>query len=638
MRKALVLIGLLVAALLGWFALKRGQAGAESLAPPAAEAAARADAPHPLDPLPDASAAAGREAAVPAVTTEPAKTTAADTEADGIALRGTIVAIDENGVEHASEDGKFGLVAWKGQGSGGVQTVAVHSGAWTARVARGVEIGCQDAELGGRSAVPDGEVLNHPLRFPVPADGAVALRVRWLRALRIFVRDRDSKLDLADVTLVRAEGWPRPDVAHPGDVTAQRVLAQSKPSPVTLAPMSERELALQAGSPGHAWTLMKLDTAESVDRYVTLDPGGDLELELVAERIDKSTVVRVRDAMTLVVAEIDVADRRRLAFEGLRTGRCSVSAEIGQWWKTPIVLGTSEVEIRAGERAHALLTLASPPADVSVALGGELVVPVEWGTKELQLRVDLLDPPLGGREKFHWIHSRQMRADPERAGVWHWRIEGMQPGRYQLGVMPFCYSITLGVPATGLENVLIEVPKPGDARVRVVDAASGADAQVEHVYWNCRPPEGAQGAGSGRAEWDADARRWKLRAPRGEVELRAGGGDYKDLRQLVELREGTNEIVLEVTHQYSVLFKLAQAGHAVHWPDVVQIRMRPKEGGEEQSAWSSGREDVRVPFEHPGVWIVTLPEISGYEPVAPFEVRVDPEHGTEQTVELVPKG
>ncbi len=302
------------------------------------------------------------------------------------------------------------------------------------------------------------------------------------------------------------------------------------------------------------------------------------------------------------------------------------------------MLGQNEVEIRAGERAHTLLTLGKAPTDVSVALGGELLVPEAWGTKNPMLLVELLDPPLGGREKFHWIHSAQMRADPERAGVWHWRSEGMQPGLYQLGVSPFSYSITQSVPATGLEDVRIEVPKPCDAQVRVVDAASAADASVEFVYWNCRRPEGVTGAGGSRAEWDPGARRWKLRAPLGEVELRTHGGDFKELSKRVELREGVNEFVLEVQHQCSVLFHLAHAGHAVHWPDVVQIQLRPKESGEEQSFWSSGREDVRVPFEKPGAWIVTLPEISGYEPVPPFEVRVDPEHGTEQTVELVPKG
>jgi hypothetical protein len=87
-----------------------------------------------------------------------------------------------------------------------------------------------------------------------------------------------------------------------------------------------------------------------------------------------------------------------------------------------------------------------------------------------------------------------------------------------------------------------------------------------------------------------------------------------------------------------VLFRLAQAGRPVHWPELVQIKLRPKDGGEETSFWGSGRADVRVPFEKPGPWIVTLPEISGYEPVPPFEVRVDPEHGTERVVELVPKG
>jgi hypothetical protein len=68
------------------------------------------------------------------------------------------------------------------------------------------------------------------------------------------------------------------------------------------------------------------------------------------------------------------------------------------------------------------------------------------------------------------------------------------------------------------------------------------------------------------------------------------------------------------------------------------IQRRPKEGGPEQSSWSGGGAAFLVVFEQPGTWIVTLPEISGYAAVPPFEVRVDPEYVSEQTIELVPKG
>jgi hypothetical protein len=514
----------------------------------------------------------------------------------------------------------------------------VRGGAWTARIARGVEIGCEAAKLGGRSAVPEGEVVDHPLRLPIPADGVVALRVRWLRALRIFVRDRDSRLDLGDVTLVRAQGWPRGSYPHPGEFTQERVLAQSRPSPVVIPSPTERTLALHVGSPAHAWALVKLDAAEGGERYVVLEPGGDLELELVAEQIDKSTVVRVSDALSHVLAELDVNDRRKLVFEGLPVGKLRVGAEIGPWWKNPLVLAAGEVEIRAGDRARLVLTLAAPPSDPSVVLGGEVVIPPEWGAQSFLLVVELLDPPLGGRETIRRLFPGTMQADGQRPGVWHWRLEGMQPGAYQLGVFQYQYSISCVVPPGGLEDVRLEVPKPCDARVRVVDAASGVEAKVEIVMWNCRRPEGIFGGGCALAEWDEGARRWRLRAPRGEVELHTRGGDYKESSKLVEMREGLNEFVLEVQHQCSVLFKLAQAGHEVRWPEMVEIKLRPKEGGDEQSHWTSSREGVRVPFDKPGAWIVTIPVISGYEPVPPFEVRVDPDHGTEQTVELVPKG
>ncbi len=284
-----------------------------------------------------------------------------------------------------------------------------------------------------------------------------------------------------------------------------------------------------------------------------------------------------------------------------------------------------------------MLSLAPAPASVAVSLGGEVVVPPSWGAKRFLLVIELLDPPLGGREAIRRLSSDEMRLDRERAGVWHWRVDNLQAGEYQLCVWNYSCSLKLRVPEGGLEDVRLVVPEPCDALVRVVDAASGADARVEHLIWNARRPDGIFGGGALPAEWDQALTRWRLRAPRGEIELHTLGGDFADATKLVELREGTNEIVLEVARQYSVLLKLAQAGSAVHWPDVVEIKRRPKDDGTETSFWCSGREDVRVPFERPGTWIVTLPEILGYQPTPPFEVHVDPEHGMEHTVELVPK-
>ncbi len=629
-------IAVLGAAAFVGFVLLRDDARGAAHDSTAARLPVPADTTRALEPLSAETSPAVRES-VDTPATSPATsvpiTVAAPAEVE---LRGTIVAIDEKGAEHAQENGEFVLIAWTRQ-RGTEATVAVRAGRWTARVPAGVLLGCGSAKLGGRDAVLERELDGTPSQLPLPADGTLELRMRWLRALRLFVRDRDSNVDLAEVTLVRAGSWPRSDNPHPGEITAERLFANARPSPIEIAAQNARYLPLHVGSPGHAWETVRLDCAEGGERFVVLGPGGDLDLDLVAERIDASSVVRVRGPIGIVAAEFDIHDRRRFAIDGLPVGKLPVSVEIGDWWEQPIVLGKDEVEIRAGERAHLVLALAAPPADKSVKLGGTVVLPTEWGLERFMLVVELLDPPLNGREPIQRIQSKAMSKDAERAGVWHWHLEGMQPGRYQLLLWQLQFVIALRLEDGGREDVVITAPPPCEARVRVVDRLAGTEAEVEHVYWNGKRTEWAPGGGSLPAEWNADDRAWHLRAPRGEIELHTSDARYKQIQRIVELRSGTNDIVLEVERQFGVVLTLARAGSAVPWPQVVGIKLREKTGGKEQSRWSGGGPQLFVAVDHPGEWIVTLPEIAGYELVPPVELRVDPERVSEQTIELVPK-
>lgn len=637
MKWLAAVLAVFVAGLLAWLAWTGRAARPAPLATSAAETPAASPASCAAVELGEANAPPeSRELAVPPSVPQPTAVAPAPA-AELLELRGTLVAIDEHGVEHPREDGGFALVLWKGP-KGREQTVAVRAGSWTARVPRepGLHLGAQEIVLGGRGAALEDEAAYRPLQCALPEDGRLAWRARWLRTSVLHVRDRDSGAELSDVTLVRSPPWPRGGYPHPGEFEAARVLAGGRSSPIELPAEKQRLLDLHVHAPGHAWEHVQLDGVQGGERVVLLGSGGGLDVELEAERIDAGTLLRVYEASTLVNAESDVRDRRRLSFDGLRCGPVTLRAEIGNWWEDPLVLGSAATEIRAGERATLRLALKPPPSADSVAIGGEVVLAPEWKLEHFLLVVELLDPPLGGREPVQRILSQEMRRDEERPGVWHWRIEDRQAGRYQIVLWNLQYSVALEVPPGGQQDIRIQPPRPCEAELRTVDKQSGAPIEVEHVFWNCERSSWVHGGGAQPAEWDPRERLWRLVAPEGEIELHTNGGRTRPDRRVVTLHEGRNTIVLELEREYHLALVLSHAGKTIPWPDVVAIHRLRRSTGQEDDVWGPGRERFVVGFDSPGGWTLTLPEIPGYRKLAPIDVTIDPERDGELVIELEP--
>ena len=70
---------------------------------------------------------------------------------------------------------------------------------------------------------------------------------------------------------------------------------------------------------------------------------------------------------------------------------------------------------------------------------------------------------------------------------------------------------------------------------------------------------------------------------------------------------------------------------------MTRLELRPADGGEEQRAVAGRAGPVRVAVDRPGTWVVTVPEIAGYDPVPPQEVFVGAEGVGEHVIELVPR-
>jgi hypothetical protein len=551
--------------------------------------------------------------------------------ADQVEVHGTVVVVDERHREHAEEGGHIKLVMWRGnRGSG--HTELVEAGAWRVRVPADVQLGVSSLTLGGRLAFVEDDS-----RHPVDPARTIELRARWGRVTRLHVRDAETLAELTDVSVVRASGWPAMDYPHPGQGFEKRVFVGGATSPLELPPDPNRHLALHVGAPGHAWKALRVECSEGGQRFVLLGPAGDLDVEITGAPADASTVLRVRDAQGQVHAEVPLAGRRSLALERLPEGEVSVAAEIGNSWSKPVVLAKGRAAIERDRRSRVELELAPSPENVTVRLGGTIEVPQAWQLESFLFVAELLDPSLGGRPSIVRLSSSSMERDGARPDTWRWHIDEAQAGRYELEVHPLSYSISLRVDAPGREDIVLAIPPPVELIVRVLDAATGAPAAVEGVHWHCRWPKWVQGGGLQSATATAEAGVWKLRAPETTIAVSASGSLYRHASTTVDLTQRPREAVLRVQRQHSVGLRLVSGGANVPWPNDLVVLWRPVAGGEERSAWAGGGSLLRLAFDSPGLYLVSVPEIEGYQPIPPQQVHADAGRETEHTIELVPR-
>ncbi len=339
-----------------------------------------------------------------------------------ITLAGTITLLDEQGVEHVSEDGTFDLVLLAGD-SGFSQEVAVTGGRWNTVIPKRTEdgridsLGVDGIVLGERSAF----MVEGPFyRFPIPADRFLALRVRRSAHVLLHVQDRESGRELDTIELFDAT-HSRESNDHPGIVEASAILHVGS-SPIPLTPDGDGfRRNYCARSPGYAWGRIEVDLMKGGERLLQLDPGGDLEVSIIGGERDPGTFLRVyrQDGRwERVVYESELGDMELVSIESLPAGRCAVRAEIGYWFREPVIVGKTEASIVPRGHVEITLALKAPETVPFVPLEGILVLPTEWEQDDFSISAKLLGTALGGMEDHLTISEWEMTAlDP---GVYRW--------------------------------------------------------------------------------------------------------------------------------------------------------------------------------------------------------------------------
>lgn len=555
------------------------------------------------------------------------------------ALKGTITLIDEHGNGPFLEDGSFFLYLWD-RGETSYHEVTVERGEWETDLPSGVRLSLGEVELGERPTIflaPEGQPIE------IPLSGFLELDAQWPAATRLRVRARDTGAELNEVTLVHGRG--RTVIGtHPGHFGAESHLLKSVPSPIELplvpgARMDEG-VSYFARAPGYSWNRIHLACGDGRTHDLYLDPSGSLSVEL--SEFDPITFPSFRlwrlspggQWENSVLYERALEWEREFEIEGLPAGDFRATVDIGGIWNRVSRLASEDVKIFPGLEASVSLQLAEGPQYDRATLAGTVIVPREWDLPGFRLHLRLTSDTVSERDGTRMQSGIELSAVEGRDDAWTFRFEKLVVGTWRVGVSPTMFATFVELPREGVQDCVIEVPKPAVANVRCIDRHTREDIEVESLQWRSSPSYTNQRR---QAEPAGRPGRFTFRAPVGEVSLVARGEGIRHDVERFELLEGENELVLELRRAAGIVLALRAGGRPLEWPadlDADAVHTENEDWGWYTYSVNDGKLTLYV--SEPGSYRVEVETLEGYDPVPAFDVLVAPASFTEHEISLHP--
>lgn len=535
-------------------------------------------------------------------------------------LRGTFVIVDHNGVEHTTESGEV-EVEIDGCSTG----FEVTSGAWrmpdfTSRSRMRVV----EATLGSKPVVCDIDVALDPSNLPL------LLRGRWLAPVHLRVVGSDTGLDLANIRLVELNFREcLYDRRHPAARESDASVVASTPVLLWPTPGSMRQYFV--GAARYAWAHLEVDPEASGERWVRLDRGGDVDVVIDGRRRGGSLrLSRTEDGRPLAEWSLDEGAVTHLA--DLPQGEWHIAVAVGHWFQQPLVLGRARVTVTPGTVATTAITLRddfAPPR--SAILAGTLVYPSGWRKPP---RIDI--EPTGATR--HWESATWLVPErvANRTDEYRWSAGRKDAGSYQARVTGSGFLTRFDLPPSGDERVRIVVPEPCDIRLRVLDAETGRVFAIKDEH-GCPPvweltDAGWDGSGSfERLELQPDGS-WVGQAPPGVIRIyvRADGYQASDTRH--EVVRGANEYVVSVVRDCGVEITLRDGDVTVPWPAELVASLHDA-SGRRMNLYES-YSVARVAARAAGELTLTIPDVTGFEPIPPRAVNIGHATWTKMVIPL----
>lgn len=589
-------------------------AGQSKVAAPLAQEAAQSETP-----------STERVAVAQALTT-PSQIAAPD---DGkLEVRGSVVIVDENGVEHRKEAGTF--LAMFGTSAQDVQQreMTFENGAWSLRIPKGNSLGFATLVSGGRTALLSEAGVLHPGPDPIE------LRGRWLKRGRLRVLDAITKRDLRDIELrysdhTRGDGnW-----THPGDSNELDSILHFAASPFDL-PERTRVTEYWLHVAGYAWTRVDFDHLTGGERTVELVVPASVNVSIKGAIAPPGALVRLYPSKTVSFSKeaavcVHAAVNGATTIDDLTPGEYVASIEVGEGYaiqrlgEAPVVLEantiadvTIEIELSQleMEKVHLFGTLALP-AGIDVAVISLVLLREGDGAKPIMFRAN----------------SLTMVGDNERVRAWD--AGDVRVGTWGAQVTPVLYRQLIRAETPGQLRVEISVPELVSISIEVADEVTSEALAPDDIAWSDAKIEGMSHGSRMPLRPHGKKGTYELSAPAGVITVSCNLTGYASYQGDVDLRTAEPVLHIKLHRASGVHLEVFEGDARLRVGFNFFDSVRCTAVGERRPVGIPGGRDTEFEWTRlldPGRYTIKFPELDGYEQIEPVTIEVE----SGQTVEV----
>jgi hypothetical protein len=529
--------------------------------------------------------------------------------------------------------------------------VPVDHGEWHARVPKGSLIVFIALTADDRPA------LLSELNLIQPNPEPIVVRGQWLKHGSLRVIDAETKQELSDVEVRCASGWRAiPEWTHPGDDERIKTVVDHATSPIDL-PDRTWLTPYWVHAPHHAWCNVTFDHKVGGQRTVELSPNpsavtiaidGDLPkdafVRLYSTEATRTQAVggrvvsfflseeeRVQSWMAIVSTRASATGPTTI--DDLQAGKFLATIEVGQG-EDKLRIGSAPVELRAGETARVDVPIDASLLDVPrTHLFGTIRVSNDLERAKCSLILKRMDR---GEVDFQQRLSQMPSADDD-PNTLQWDAGSKRTGDYLAYFTIIQHRELVHASGPGDTKVELTIPPLATVTVDVVDAATGATLEPDHVQWSDGKIERVSMNMLLPVRRNPVSQKLDFIAPFGTVEVSCSKTGYQDASRTLALSASKETCRFELVRATTirVLLREGDAAASPGFEVLGQITIRRE--GSRIPTGTPGRstESAIVRFvDEPGRYEVELPALSGFEPIQPRTVDVAAGQTAEVVVQL----
>ncbi len=557
-----------------------------------------------------------------------------------LAARGTIVVLDTNGGEHASESG---VVTLRVPGKPGKSVeefdLSIADGGWDAAATPDVDCFVVRIVLGGREARLEGDRTTK-----VKAHEAMTLRARWVASTMLHVVDANTGVELDGVRLVRMDEMWSEQIEIPMESYESKDFAENLQSPIPIDPKFEigsGKFTVFAHCRNYGWGSLPIDPTGGGDQYIKLEPGADLSVKFTGGSPALGVIVRIwrRNAGALE-RYYDLSPKgggltsTGGTVPGIRAGEYEVRLEHGESGSAKI-LDSAVVTIVGGQNASVELAVPPTPADRFVNVVVVVQLDSTWDLKKFNLYVDDLDLPPTTPGRSRHVACPEVRD----TGVFASKPMKLRVGRHQLYLVEACFGVECEVTEDEPQEVTMVVPPCGLILLTVIDARTGELIEMPGVDYTYLGDSTSRGHGTvGIAP--SGPGRVEVYAPIGKIHLSVSGhasSDYLAEYPYVEVVPGIQEITVELKHARTINIVLREGERPVDCSTAMMgLKVSDAQGPVHPprvSLDSNGK--LSVSLHDAGRYVLALPKLPGFLPIPDVDVDLSTQESADIVIQLV---